>query len=347
MITRIKKAASAAEKAALLLILILMMSAALSADSKLSFFFTDNILNSSDKMSDAGVDFNWSYKSSPGAADIYLNAGVYSPLVYYTLFSVPYSVMLQFNPVFNMKRMLFAGAYAYNIAYFGDYYENNLLSPGIFLDYKEYIGSWGIVKPSLDVWYRCFPFEKDMSSAKAEITLKNVINIPFGMSVHLNGFAGYSMSLYDMRKDWKYELTPLISANLFGSLGLSASYRTEGISSGERPYYTDDSFLDRYSYCLEGFTLKATILVNSSSTASVSFSRHEKTFEPLLYIAGTDSVAAGFVETRIDSIDAVNVNLLVKSGENSYNINYRYEKHSSTNNFYNYSSNYFSFGILF
>jgi len=328
-------------------IILILTFVSLSAEGRINFFLTDNILNSSDKMMDVGLDFDYSYKYSSKALDVSANIGVYSPLVYYSLFSIPYSLMIQYTPLFTMNRMFFTGAYLYNMAYFGDYYENNVLTPGVFADYKEYAGKYFILKPSLEVWSRYFPFAKDMSSVKGEASLKTVLNIPAGMSVHFNGLAGVSRSLYEAGNTFKFEVSPLLSVNLFGKLGLSISYTTGKIVTDKMLYYEDDSFTDKYYYAQEGYTAKATLPMSSGGYLSGGYSSYKRDFSPLEYIAATDSAAAGYIEDRTDNISTVFINLLAKSEGSSYNLNYKYEMHTSTNSIYNYSSNYLSFGFDF
>ncbi|PIP14337.1 MAG: hypothetical protein COX48_01420 [bacterium (Candidatus Stahlbacteria) CG23_combo_of_CG06-09_8_20_14_all_34_7] len=263
------------------------------------------------------------------------------------MMNFPSDVLLQFVPIDNANRSLMTGVYSLGTFYvFEEYRENNIISPGLFIDYKEYANDYLIVKNSIDGIYERYLFLQDFSNTKIEGSTKWMVGLPIKISLHLNGFLGYKISSSD-NNILKWALSPLISINLFNSIGLSVSGTYSKATDDTLDYYIDDSFLDEYFYDETNVMGKATVLFGESNKLILSASYSMRDYLTLYHTVDTETFLMGEYESRHDDILLLNVTMKIKLDSNSPYINYTYEKRNSWNLQYSFNSNSLTLGIEF
>ncbi|HAF07835.1 MAG: hypothetical protein QME48_08320 [bacterium] len=307
--------------------------------------FTDNLFKTNDNISDAVLSLEMNFKKNFEKTDIFFNFGMNTPFINNYYISFPSDLLYQIVFKDDMKTSLISGIYSYQNFYLNDFYrENNLLTPGIFIDFKRNFDFFYTLKNSFDLYYNCYPFYNTNSSAYLEILNKNYLYFPFNSSFHLYTKAGYKS------KDGilLLNVTPLVSLNIFRFIGLSLSYNFQKVSSKTIDYHYDDSFLDDYSFdkniSLNG---KITFQVNQSSKFVFSSTYENVDFLPLKHIITDSLFSEGEIENRTDKILHLGFNFIYSKEKNVYNINYEFIKKESTNSYYNFNSNTINFSFKF
>ncbi|MEO0288901.1 MAG: hypothetical protein ABIN00_04630 [candidate division WOR-3 bacterium] len=316
-----------------------------SFSSSIKFGLTDNLFKTNDKISDLLLSLEFNLKKNFEKSDIFFNFDVNTPLTnnYYMNFPSDFLYQLIFKEDINTS--FISGIYSYQNLYLNEFYkENNFFTPGIFLDFKKNFNFVYTLKNSFDIYYTYYPFLNTNSSLYSEIVNKNILYFPFNSSFHLNSKAGYKVSDQILL----FNITPLISFNLFNAIGLSFSYNFQKVTTKNIDYYYDDSFLDEYFYNKDlSLTGKITFQLNRE-TKFVFASTYEKIkFNPLVHTVLDSLFAVGEVENRSDNIFNLGLTFIYSQEKNVYNIKYEYVKKESTNPYYNFDSNSLFFSYKF
>lgn len=308
---------------------------------------TDNVYNTSTKEYDLEINAEYNGKANGENCDFFYNVGFFSPVINSYMMRFPFDATFQFVPVDNASRTLMTGLYAFgNMHAFQEYYENNVVSPGIFIDHKEYANEHFIMKNSADCRYERYISLPDISSTKAEFSTKLMLNLPIKASIHLNGFAGYKIE-GSGDNVFKWRVSPLASINLFNSLGLSLSANYSKAYGEVQDYYLDDSFTDEYFYSESGLSGKATLLMGDKARAVLAGSYSVFDYLPLYHTSAADSSMFGTTEARGDTLLEASLTLKFNAGETKPYIRYIYTNRKSTNALYTYIGNSLTFGIEF
>ncbi|MGE3063378.1 MAG: hypothetical protein AB7T10_07055 [bacterium] len=320
----------------------------LSAESSnLNLSLTDNIYRTSSKEYDIELDAEFQGKVNRERFDLFYNLGLFTPIMNNYMMNLPSDVTFQFVPVDNADRTLMTGVYSFETFYlFQEYLENNMIAPGIFIDHKEYPNDYLMIKNSIDGRTEKFIFLNEFSNSKIEASTKWMVGLPIKMSIHLTGFGGYKLNS-DNSSVMRWGVTPLLSLNLFNSLGLSASFLYSAVAGETLDYYLDDSFLDEYYYSEKDIRGKATILFGEKAKGIVSGSYSVRDYLPLYHTADADSTVLGTTENRTDSIFELEVILKLKNDDFEPYFRYVFTGRNSTNALYSYNSNSLTFGIEF
>lgn len=307
--------------------------------------FTDNLFKTNDNIPDAVLSLEMNLKKNFEKTDIFFNFGINTPFINNYYISFPSDFLYQIVFKDDMKTSLISGIYSYQNFYLNDFYkENNLLTPGIFIDFKRNFDFIYTLKNSFDLYYNYYPFYNSNSSTYLEIVNKNYLYFPFNSSFHLYTKGGYKV------KDGilLLNITPLVSFNILNFTGLSLSYNFQKVSSKIIDYYFDDSFLDDYSFNKNlSLTGKITFQFGQSSKFIFSSTYENIDFLTLKHIIADSLFIEGEIENRTDKILHLGFNFIYSKDKNVYNINYEFIKKESTNPYYTFNSNTINFSFKF
>lgn len=306
---------------------------------------TDNLFKTESKISDALISLEFNLKKNFERADIFFNLGINTPLINNYYINFPSDFLLQLILKDDINTNFMAGIYSHQNFYLNEFYkENNIFTPGVFIDFKENFNFVYTLKNSFDIYYHYYPFFNTNSSFYSEIVNKNIFYFPFNSSFHIYSKGGYKLS----DGIFIINITPLFSLNLVNVIGLSISYNLQKVTTKNINYYYDDSFLDDYSYSKDlSLTGKITFLINRE-TKFVFASTYEKVkFNPLIHRVSDSLFAIGEVENRIDNTFSLSMMFIYSKEKNLYNLKYEYIKKESTNPYYNFDSNSLFFSYKF
>ncbi len=328
------------------LIVILMVTfSLLSFAGKISFEMTDNLFNSSDKIYDLLVSFEYNFKKNFNRYDLFFNAGINTPIVnnYYTTF--PSDLLFQFVLNDRIDEKIYSGLYSYQLFYINsNSFKKNVIVPGIFIDFKKNFNFIYTFKNSFDIYYKDYPLTPTFSSTFFELENKNIIYFPFNSSIHLNFKTGYK-KLSDI---FLINFKPLFSFNLFNSIGFSFSYNFIKTTTKNVYYYIDETFSDEYYYNkLDGLIGKITFQFNKNSKMVFSSKFKNISFNPIIHLDSDTLFQTGDVEIRKDRVFGMAIILVYSLSKNVYNLKYEYINKKSTNLYNNYSSNSVTFYFQF
>lgn len=328
-----------------LIVILIVIFSLLSFAGKMSLEMTDNLFNSSDKIYDLLLSFEYNFKKNFNRYDLFLNAGINTPIVnnYYATF--PSDLLFQFVINDRIDEKIYSGLYSYQLFYINsNSFEKNVIIPGIFIDFKKNFNFVYTLKNSFDIYYKDYPLTPTFSSAFFELENKNIIYFPFNSSMHLNIKTGYK-KLNDI---FLINLKPLFSFNLFNSIGFSFSYNFIKTTTKNVYYYIDETFTDEYYYNkLDGFIGKITFQFNKNSKIVFSSKFKSISFNPIIHLDSDTLFQTGDVEIRKDRVFGMEIILVYSLLEKAYNLKYEYINKKSTNGYNNYSSNSVSFYFQF
>ncbi|MEO0280892.1 MAG: hypothetical protein ABIN05_00910 [candidate division WOR-3 bacterium] len=316
-----------------------------SFSSSITVGLTDNLFKTNDKISDLLLSFEFNLKRNFEGSDIFFNFGLNTPFInnYYMNFPSDFLYQLIFKE--DIKTSFISGIYSYQNLYLNEFYkENNMFSPGIFLDFKENFNFVYTLKNSFDIYYHYYPFLNTNSSLYSVLVNKNIFYFPFNSSFHLYSKAGYKVS----DQIFLFNITPLFSLNLLNLIGLSFSYNFQKVTTKNIDYYYDDSFLDDYSYNKDlSLTGKITFQLNRKAKFVFASTYEKIKFNPLIHTVLDSLFTVGEVENRSDNIFNLSLTFVYSKEKNVYNIKYEYIKKESTNPYYNFDSNSLLFSYKF
>ncbi|MEO0297998.1 MAG: hypothetical protein ABIN39_02445 [candidate division WOR-3 bacterium] len=316
-----------------------------SFSSSITVGLTDNLFKTNDKISDLLLSFEFNLKRNFEGSDIFFNFGLNTPFInnYYMNFPSDFLYQLIFKE--DIKTSFISGIYSYQNLYLNEFYkENNMFSPGIFLDFKENFNFVYTLKNSFDIYYNYYPFLNTNSSLYSVLVNKNIFYFPFNSSFHLYSKAGYKVS----DQIFLFNITPLFSLNLLNLIGLSFSYNFQKVTTKNIDYYYDDSFLDDYSYNKDlSLTGKITFQLNRKAKFVFASTYEKIKFNPLIHTVLDSLFTVGEVENRSDNIFNLSLTFVYSKEKNVYNIKYEYIKKESTNPYYNFDSNSLLFSYKF
>ncbi|MEO0234464.1 MAG: hypothetical protein ABIN11_05180 [candidate division WOR-3 bacterium] len=316
-----------------------------SFSSSITVGLTDNLFKTNDKISDLLLSFEFNLKRNFEGSDIFFNFGLNTPFInnYYMNFPSDFLYQLIFKE--DIKTSFISGIYSYQNLYLNEFYkENNMFSPGIFLDFKENFNFVYTLKNSFDIYYNYYPFLNTNSSLYSVLVNKNIFYFPFNSSFHLYSKAGYKVS----DQIFLFNITPLFSLNLLNLIGLSFSYNFQKVTTKNIDYYYDDSFLDDYSYNKDlSLTGKITFQLNRKAKFVFASTYEKIKFNPLIHTVLDSLFTVGEVENRSDNIFNLSLTFVYSKEKNVYNIKYEYIKKESTNPYYNFNSNSLLFSYKF
>lgn len=330
------------KKLALIFLLLIFIY---SFSSSIKVGLTDNLFRTNDKISDLLLSLEFNLKKNFDRSDIFFNFALNTPFINNYYMSFPSDFLYQIILKDNITTSFISGVYSYQNLYLNEFYkENNMFTPGVFVDFKKNFNFVYTLKNSFDIYYNYYPFLSTNSSFYSEITNKNILYFPFNSSFHLYSKVGYKAS----NSIFLVNVTPLFSMNLFNFVGLSFSYNFQRVTTKNIDYYYDDSFLDDYSYNKDlSLTGKITFQINNESKFVCASTYEKIKFNPLVHTVMDSLFAVGEVENRSDDIFNLSLMFIYSKEKNVYNIKYEYVKKESTNPYYNFDSNSLFFSYKF
>lgn len=336
-------------KKAMILFLLFAVFTCISS-AELSLWATSNLFKSSEYYPDAGLAFSADKIVIP--AD-YLKLsgalGIDIPFINYTMMNIPLSASLQLKHINNPRLNLNTVVYDYNYLYVSDYAENTAIFPGIYTEAVINAYDFLTISSLSDLFFNLYPLAGSMNSSIISEDISLMIFMPY-FSIH-NNINGGIKRYFTGQRAWKWSYNLHLSSSITRQSGIYAGFRTGFLFSDSQPYYSDDSFIDRYfydgyeGYC--GLTLQGILGIRTSIRAYYEY-RDYAEFNEMENTPDFIDIPVNFDNSaREDRIVGFEAKQSVNINKRYMEFIYIYENSVSTNTFYTYHSHSFTVSHIF
>ncbi|MFO8061841.1 MAG: hypothetical protein R6U31_02825 [bacterium] len=320
------------------------------SSAELSLWATDNLFKSSEYNQDIGLAVSADKTVIP--ADFLKlsgSLGIDIPFVNYTMINIPLSASMRFRHVNNPQFKFHTTVYDYNYLYISDYAENTALFPGIYTEAVINVYDFLTVSSLTDIFFNLHPIAEGINSSVISEDISLMIFMPY-LSVH-NNINGGMKRYFTGQKAWKWSYNLHISSSITRQSGIFGGFRTGFLFSDSQPYYSDDSFIDRYfydgyeGYC--GLTLQGIVGIRTSIRAFYEY-RDYAVFDEMEDTPDFTDIPVDFDNSeREDRIMGFEARQSVNINKKYMEFIYTYENSISTNPFYTYHSHSFTVSHIF